>query len=250
MNQNNKLIDELKLALKEKNITYKEIGLHLDLSEGSIKRIFSNYDFSLSRLEKICTFVDLELFDLLDRAKEKQLSTDILSIKDELELVSNTCLLLTAHLLLNNWTVHQILSNYEIDRLEMIQLLSRLDSMRIIDYLPGERVRLKTSRNFKWIDNGPIEQFFKNNIESEFFNCDFTSSGEIRLFVSGMLTKSSNNEMQRKIKKLAMTFDDLHKENEQEELSERFGTSLVIAMRPWDIELFDNLRKPETKKTF
>jgi hypothetical protein len=250
MNQNNKLIDELKVVLKEKNITYKVIGLHLELSEGTIKRIFSNYDFTLYRLEEICSLVDLELFDLVERMKEKELSTEILPIEHETELVSDVQLLLTAHLLINKWTVHQILSNYEIDRLNMIQLLSKLDAMRIIDYLPGERVRLKISRNFKWINKGPIQQFFNQNIESEFFNCDFTSPGEIRLFISGMLTKSSNTEMQRRIKKLAVSFDDLHKENEQEILSDKFGTSLVLAMRPWDIDLFDQLRKQETKKVF
>ncbi len=250
MNQNNKLIDELKVALKEKNITYKAIALHLELSEGSIKRIFSNHDFTLHRLEEVCSLVDLELFDLLERIKEKELSTEILPIEHETELVSDIQLLLTAHLLINKWTVNQILSNYEIDRLNMIQLLSKLDAMRIIDYLPGERVRLKISRNFKWINKGPIQEFFNSNIESEFFNCNFTSPGEIRLFISGMLTKSSNTEMQRRIKKLAVSFDDLHKENEQEILSDKFGTSLVLAMRPWDIDIFDKLRKPETKKSF
>jgi hypothetical protein len=250
MKQNNKLIDELKIVLKEKDITYKAIALHLELSEGTIKRIFSNYDFTLRRVEEVCSLVDLELFDLLERMKEKELSTEILPIEHETELVSDIKLLLTAHLLINKWTVHQILSNYEIDRLNMTQLLSKLDTMGIIDYLPGERVRLKISRNFKWINKGPIHQFFNNNIELEFFNCDFTSPGEIKLFVSGMLTKASNTEMQRRIKKLAVSFDDLHKENEQEVLSDKFGTSLVLAMRPWDIELFDKLRKKGTKKMF
>jgi hypothetical protein len=250
MKQNNKLIDELKIVLKEKGITYKAIALHLELSEGTIKRIFSNYDFTLRRVEEVCSLVDLELFDLLERMKEKELSTEILPIEHETELVSDIKLLLTAHLLINKWTVHQILSNYEIDRLNMTQLLSKLDTMGIIDYLPGERVRLKISRNFKWINKGPIHQFFNNNIELEFFNCDFTSPGEIKLFVSGMLTKASNTEMQRRIKKLAISFDDLHKENEQEVLSDKFGTSLVLAMRPWDIELFDKLRKKGTKKMF
>jgi hypothetical protein len=250
MKQNNKLIDELKIVLKEKDITYKAIALHLELSEGTIKRIFSNYDFTLRRVEEVCSLVDLELFDLLEQMKEKELSTEILPIEHETELVSDIKLLLTAHLLINKWTVHQILSNYEIDRLNMTQLLAKLDTMGIIDYLPGERVRLKISRNFKWINKGPIHQFFNNNIELEFFNCDFTSPGEIKLFVSGMLTKASNTEMQRRIKKLAVSFDDLHKENEQEVLSDKFGTSLVLAMRPWDIELFDKLRKKGTKKMF
>jgi hypothetical protein len=250
MIQNKKLIDELKITLRQKNITYKDIALHLKLSEGSIKRIFANYDFTLQRLEDICSLVDLELFELVERSKEKELSTEILPIEHEAELVSNIQLLLTAHLLINKWTVHQILSNYEIERLVMIQLLSRLDAMNIIDYLPAERVRLKTSRNFTWIDKGPIQQFFNKHIESEFFDCDFASAGEIKLFVTGMLTKFSNTEMQGMMKKLAISFDDLHRENERDDLSDKFGTSLVLAMRPWDIDLFDRMRKPGTKNVY
>ncbi|WP_016957747.1 helix-turn-helix domain-containing protein [Catenovulum agarivorans] len=250
MLQNHKIIDALKLQLKQKGITYKMIAEQLQLSEGSIKRIFSNYDFTLERLESVCQLADLEIFDLVELAKEQTLSTDILSYQHEAELVSDVKLLLTAHLLINKWTVHQILNHYQIDKLTMVQLLCRLDRMDIIDYLPNEKVRLKVSRKFAWIKNGPIQTFFQQHIESDFFNCDFNSPGEIKLFVSGMLTKSSNSEMRQKIKNLAMSFDALHKQDEHELLENKFGTSLVIAMRPWDIELFHQLRKPDTDKPF
>lgn len=250
MKQNYQIIDSLKQHLKRKGITYKAIAEKLDLSEGTIKRIFSNYDFGLQRLEAICTLADIEIFDLVEMAKEQALSTERLSYEQETELVSNVKLLLTAHLLVNKWTVHQILNHYQIDKLTMVKLLSRLDKMNIIDYLPNEKVKLKTSRKFSWIKDGPIQTFFKSHIEKDFFDCDFDSPGEIKLFVSGMLSRSSNREMQQKIKNLAIAFDATHKENEHELLENKFGTSLIIAMRPWDIELFHQLRKPGTKKPF
>lgn len=250
MSQNNKLVDELKVVLREKGVTYNDVASNLELSEGSIKRIFSNYDFTLSRLEKICFMVEMELFDLVDRAKEKELSTEILSVENEKELVSNIPLLLVAHLLLNKWSVHQILNGYDIDRLSMTKLLSKLDRMCIIDYLPNERVRLKISRNFKWIEKGPIQEFFNKNIESEFFDCNFTSLGEIKIFSSGMLTKASNKEIQRKIKSLILAFDGLHKGDEKEDLSDKFGTSVMVAMRPWDIKAFNNLKRSGVEKVF
>ena len=77
MNQNNKLIDELKIVLKEKNMTYRAISIQLELSEGTIKRIFSSYDFTLNRLEKICSLVDIELFDLLDNIPAQHNSRNI-----------------------------------------------------------------------------------------------------------------------------------------------------------------------------
>jgi len=250
MNQNIQIIEALKGVLKDNNITYKDIGTHLSLSEGSIKRLFSTSDLSLTRLGAICSLAGIDISSLVEIMKEKELSTDILSYGYEKELVSNIKLLLTAHLLINKWTIHQILGHYEIERNEMTMILSKLDKMRIIEYLPNERVRLKLSHSFSWIQNGPIQQFFNNHISQEFFQCDFSSQGEIKLFNSGMLTKKSNEEMQRQINKLGMYFDDLHKSDSKDDLDNKFGTSMMIALRPWDLEMFNRLRKPKTVKVY
>ncbi len=244
------LLQQLKKELRTRGISYKDVGQRLSLSESSIKRIFTKHAMSLERLEIICEMVDLELTELIEIVKESERSTEQLPYEYEKELVSDSKMLLTAHLLINKWTVPQILANYEIQRLEMTRLLSRLDKMKIIDYLPNEKVRMKVSRDFQWLNNGPIQQFFKQQIEAEFFSCHFTSPGEIKLFSSGMLSRSSNAEMMTKIAKLSDSFNDLHAQDEKTELSEKFGTSLCIAMRPWDIKLFTELRKPHTLKQF
>lgn len=248
MNQDRQIIEALKGVLKDNGITYKEVGVHLSLSEGSIKRLFSNFDLSLTRLGAICSLANIDISELVEIMNEKELSTEILSVAHEKELVSSITLLLTAHLLMNKWTVHQILNNYEIDRNQMTMNLAKLDKMKIIECLPGDRVRLKLSRRFSWVPNGPIRQFFNKHIEKGFFQCEFTSPGELKLFNSGMLTKKSNEEMQRQINKLGVYFDELHKSDSKEDLGDKFGTSLMVAMRPWDLEMFNKLRKPDTAK--
>lgn len=250
MSQITAMLSQLKKVLKAKGVTYKHISEQLLLSESSIKRIFSKKNMSLDRLESICEMVDIEFADLLEMAKENELATESLPYSHEKELVDNPKMLLTAHLLLNKWSVPQILANYTIAVSEMTQLLSRLDKMKIIEYLPNERVRMKVSRHFHWLKQGPIEQFFKQNIETEFFNCQFNGPGEIKLFSSGMLSRSANAEMQKKIKTLNNHFNELHKQDEKISLDEKFGTSICVAMRPWDIQIFANLRKPQTLKTF
>lgn len=250
MTQISALLEQLKKVLKANGLTYKDVGQCLSLSESSIKRTFTKDSMSLDRLEMICEMVNIELSDLLDMTKGNQLSTQVLPYEFEKELVLDTKLLLTAHLLINKWTVHQIINHYDIKKIEMTRLLSRLDKMKIIDYLPHEKVRMKLTRDFNWIDNGPIHQFFNKHIEQEFFQCTFTSPGEIKLFTSGMLSRESNAEMQRKIHKLNDQFNELHKQDEKVELDDKFGSSLCVAMRPWDIKLFSNLRKSGTYKTF
>jgi DNA-binding Xre family transcriptional regulator len=243
MSQMSQLLEQLKKVIKTQELTYKDIGQKLGLSESTIKRTFTKGSMSLERLEIICEMVDVELSDLIDMAKENHLSIDSLSHEQEEELASNVPLLLVAHLLINKWTVHQILANYDINRLSMTTHLSRLDKMKLIDYLPNEKVRLKMHRNFHWLEGGPIQQFYGRHVENEFFQCKFTGPGEIKLFRSGMLSVKSNNDMQEKIAKLSEHFNELHKNDEKTDLSEKFGTSICIAMRPWDISLFTQLRK-------
>jgi hypothetical protein len=39
-------------------------------------------------------------------------------------------------------------------------------------------------------------------------------------------------------------------ESESLPLDERYGTSLMMAMRPWEIKVFEDLRRVEDKRVF
>ena len=51
MAQTTALIDALKQVLKEQSITYRQVAEHLDMSLASVKRLFSEKQFSLKRLD-------------------------------------------------------------------------------------------------------------------------------------------------------------------------------------------------------
>ena len=250
MAQKHALVSALKQALKEHGITYDDVAKALNLSLGSVKRLFSKQDFSIDRLDQICGMMDLELSDLVSIMQNQRDQIEELSQEQENELVSDTKLLLTAHLLMSNWSAKDILAAYEIDTLEMVRYLARLDKMNIIELFPGNRVKLKISREFKWINNGPIETFFKTHVQSDFLHSDFNGTGEIRIFLSGMISRNSNSELIRRIKRLANAFEEIHREDTTTDLSNKFGTSMVLAMRPWDIKLFEQFRRTGTYKSF
>jgi len=250
MAQKHALVNALKQVLKEHGITYDDVAKALGLSLGSVKRLFSKHDFSLDRLDQICAMMDLELSDLVIIMQNQRHQIEALSQDQEEELVSDTKLLLTAHLLMNNWSAKDILFAYEIDSFQMVRYLARLDKMKVIELFPGNRVKLKVSREFKWIKNGPIETFFKKHVQSDFLQSDFNGSGELRIFLSGMISRNSNAELIRRIKRLANAFEEIHREDINTELSNKFGTSMVLALRPWDIKLFEQYRRAGTYKSF
>lgn len=250
MSQTIALINTLKRCLKSQGKTYADVAQALGLSEASVKRLFAERSFSLERLDSICTFLGMEISDLVKSMEAQAEQTSELSIEQEKELAADIKLLLLASLLLNSWSFNDIKNTFQIGELEGIQLLARLDRMKLIDLLPGNRVKLKISRSFSWRKRGPIQQFFEQQIQMQFFRSSFNQSGEIRLFINGMLSRRSNTEMQRRINRLKNEFLAMSAEDEALPFNERYGTAVVMAMRPWEPRQFTDLRRQPNRKAF
>jgi hypothetical protein len=173
-----------------------------------------------------------------------------LSQQQEQELVSDVKLLLVALLLMNRLEFAEIIAIYDISETEGIRLLARLDRMKLIELQPGNRVKLMVSPHFEWIPRGPMQKFFESRVQLEFLNSSFTSPGEFRVFASGMISRSANAEIIRKMQHLAKEMYDMNIESEALPLEQRFGTSLMMAIRPWEIQVFKDLRRDEDRRVF
>jgi transcriptional regulator with XRE-family HTH domain len=250
MSQTKLIIDTLKLELRKQGMTYKQVADVLGLTESSVKRIFAEYSFSLARLGQVCELMHLDIADLIHQMEKNITLTTQLSLEQETELIADTRLLLMAHFLMSKFEFSDIIRIYEISETEGIRLLAKLDRMKIIELQPGNRVKLMISNNFKWIPNGPIQRFHEQGVQSEFFNSSFNGDGELQLFVSGMFSRSANAELIKKLEHLANDAHDLKTESESLPLDQRFGCSLVMAIRPWELKLFDQLRRVPTEKKF
>lgn len=248
MPQTKSIIAALKRELRKQGKTYRDIANVLNLSEASVKRLFSEHAFTLDRLDRICEILGIEINDLVRLMEQAMELTTHLTLQQEEELVSDIKLLLMAHCLINKWTFPEVIENYKIAELEGIQLLARLDRMKIIQLLPGNSVKLLISKDFEWIEHGPIQRFYEDKVQSEFFDSSFLGAGEYRMFQSGMLTRTSNLEMIRRLKRVVREFNDINSEDEMFPMSERSGTSVLIAIRPWGVKVFESLRKNKTKK--
>lgn len=250
MSQTQALITTLKRELKAHGLTYGQVATHLGLSENSIKRLFAERKFSLQRLEQVCELLQLELSDLVQKMTENSQRIEMLSEQQEKEIANDLKLLLVATCALNRWEFAEILEAYTLSETEGIQLLAKLDRLKIIELLPLNRVKLIVAKNFRWRPNGPIQQYFQKNVQTDFFHSPFTAAGEKLVFSSGMLSRGSNASMMKKLERLVAEFNELHDEDVGLPLEERFGTSMVIAVRAWEFGLFRQLRRNPGAKPF
>jgi DNA-binding Xre family transcriptional regulator len=237
------VLGALKQALKGKGMTYRQVAQELGLSEASVKRLFSQNDFTLERLEKVCGLLELSLGDLLRLAETGQTVITELTDAQERELMADRKLLLMAILVINGWTYDQILGDYTLNAQEVVGYLVRLDRLKLIDLLPRNRIRLRISRNFTWRKGGPIEQFFEQQVAGEFLRHRFDGANASRRFVFGVLSKRSMTLLRRRLEQLVREFHELHREDLQLPPATRRGTSMLLAVRRWAPSVFADLER-------
>lgn len=244
MAQTRELIKTLKTALKAHGKTYADVAVELNLTEASVKRLFSKQSFSLDRLDKVCHMLDMEITDLVQLMNEQQQRLQQLTVEQEQDITADVTLTLVAVCVLNKWTMENILAYFRISETECIRHLARLDRLKVIELLPNNRIKLLVAPSFSWRKNGPIQSFFQKKISQEFFDTHFSRDDECLIVLNGMFSSQSNAEFQRKLQRLAREFDILNNDDAALDLEKRNGVTLVMAMRGWQYGLF----KPFIKK--
>src|SRR3954468_1240917 len=134
----------------------------------------------------------MSLAEVTEEATRSSPRLSTLTQAQERELVSEPRLLLVAACVLNGWTPAQVMETYAFSKAEALKALLRLDRMGLIALLPGDRVRLAVARDFEWLRNGPIEQFFRGQEKQDFLASDFTAEGEALAFYFAMLTPAAH----------------------------------------------------------
>lgn len=243
MPQTQQLIETLKHALKAQKLTYADVANVLDLSEASVKRLFSERNLSLLRLEQICQLLQMEISDLVQQMNQRAQRIDQLTLEQEKEIAGDRLLLLVTVCALNRWTFPEILAHFTIKETDAIRCLARLDRLKIIDLLPGNRIKLLISPNFHWIENGPIHQLFRTRLQDDFFDSRFDRQAEKLVIVNGMLSRKSNAILQKKMERLAREFAELNDDDAGLPLEERHGVTMMVAMSDWRFGLFKGLQK-------
>ncbi len=244
MAQTAQLINTLKRMLKSHGINYADVAVQLSLSQASVKRLFSEQSFSLERLDKVCQMMEVEISDLVaEMNAHSRVMVSELSLEQEQEIADDVALLLVTVCILNRWTMPQLMEHFRLSEHQCIQRLAVLDRLKLIELLPGNKIKLRIAPNFKWLDNGPIQQFFQQKIAADFFDSHFTKQQEKLIVINGMLSREGMAIFHRKLTQLAREFDELNNNDAALPLGQRTGTTVVLATRSWQYGLFESLRQ-------
>lgn len=239
-----KIILALKRQLKNQGITYIRVGGHLGISASSVKRLFADRSFTLQRIEQLCDLLGFDMLQLLQIADEHQSQLSQLQWAQESAIVENPRLLLVGVCLLNRCRFEEILDKYDYQETELVQLFAVYDRFGVIELLPGNRYRLKISANFTWQEQGPIQQFFVRSILGAYLTEKTQATDNTNRFLWNMLSKSSVEELKKKIHHLIEEYILLAEKDKKLAMADKLTSSMMIVFKEdWEPDIFRAMQR-------
>ena len=107
-----------------------------------------------------------------------------------------------------------------------------------IDY-----ARALTARNFRWRRNGPMELYFREKLLGDYFADAFDGEQDGLFLLSGSLSVDGVRQMRQRLEEVVKEFDALLVRDATLSAKERIGVSLVLAQKPWLLQLFQGYRR-------
>jgi transcriptional regulator with XRE-family HTH domain len=239
------LVDTLKREMKARGITYADLAKRIQMSEASVKRMFSQKNFTLQRLDDILKATEIDFRDIAIGANDESRLISELTYAQEKEIIGDTKLFVVAVSVMNLLTVAQIVKTYQVTEAEVVKCLTRLDRIGFLELMPNNRVKLLISRTFRWIPDGPIQTHFRELAFSDYLDSKFSGEDELMRVVNVMLSKGSIAALLSRLKQVASEFSQQHQEDARLPFEEKHPVSFLVAARPWMPKTFKALVRPE-----
>jgi DNA-binding Xre family transcriptional regulator len=247
LNRTADLLETLKRYLKARGMTYRNLADEMQLSEATVKRMFSKKTFTLARLEKVCRLLDIDFHDLALMDRQRRGSAPAtLTPEQEAALLADEKLAFLLYFLANGWSVTQILEEYDYTETGMVQRLARLERLALLEVHPHNRVRLKISPNLFTQADGPLRRAYRQPFLDDFLDSSFAAANQHLVFSPGQFSEASLKIIRKKIDNLVKAYHRLAEMDAALPIRGRHSSGLFIAFRPWVFSRIADLHRRRT----
>lgn len=154
----------IKSLLKSKKKNYEELAVYLEVSVPTVKRILTKEELSLSRLLKICDYLEVSLSDLEKLAKHNHQNTEIYFTDKQDEFLAKNSHFLTFLLeLYSRLSPQQIQKKYKLSSKSLELYLIKLDRLGLVRY-SNNKCDLIHSQFPSWPKKGQLHKLQLNSI--------------------------------------------------------------------------------------
>ena len=237
------LVEQIKVELKLAGLTYAQLAPRIGMAESSIKRMFAKGDMPLTRVDEICRVLKLDFADLARKVAEAQPLRSELTLEQERAVVADRKLLLLAICCLSQWTCEQVVGTYRVSEAEAIKYLAQLDRLGIIELRPMNRYRLRVAKTFRWRPHGPVMQYFREEVVTDYYAGGFDGEGEMLTLVHGQIGRSLATMFNERLQRVAQDFAQQHLADQKLPPDQKRPYTLLIGMRSWLFAAFRDLKR-------
>lgn len=193
---NKQALQIVKNKAKSQGLTQNDLAKKLGVSLPTIKRWYAGGTITLESLKLLVNQVGLSLTEVFSSIEESALETFHYTDEQEYFFSTNPDYLAYFDNLLRGNTPSQIQKKFHLPEKKTVQYLSKLDKLKLIEWLPKNKVRLLVKGEPVWKVGGPLAVKLRNDIFKSFIESERKS--ETQFFLHDYL-EEDRKEISRKI---------------------------------------------------
>lgn len=138
---NHSLVHAVKIALRTRKITYRDLAQKLDLTESAIKKMFAVGDMTLSRLSAICDLLDISLSGLVSISENlPQKKVDLTFEQADFFAKNPSYFFFYLRVAHERDSVEKIAEDSNLNEKSVWKYLKKLDDLGLIKLQPGNSI--------------------------------------------------------------------------------------------------------------
>ena len=236
------LVEALKKALKTRGMTYAELAKALRVSTPTVKRQFSQRSFTLDRLEAILRVLEMDFLELARLSQNGVAGPAELTLEQETALARDARLFSVFWLICNEWRFDDITDEFKLGAPQITQYYARLEKLRLIDWRPGNRARLRVPKHYVWRLGGPLRKTYGLRVITEFMRSKFDAPHDGFHFEAQDLSSESVAVVKKRMARFAAELNELVEIDATVPAKKRVTLGVLLACRPWSISIVHALR--------
>jgi len=240
------IVETLKKLLKARGMTYADLARSLRVSTPTVKRLFSQRSFTLKRLEDILRLIEVDFRELARMSHGREAGTVELSLEQETALAKDPRLFSVFWLVCNEWRFDEIVAEFRLGAAQITGFYARLDRLRLIDWRPGNRARVRVPKHYVWRRGGPLRKAYGLRVVTEFMRSRFDGGNDAFHFEAQELSAESAIIAKRRLERVAAEIRELVEMDAAAPGRKRVTLGVLLACRPWDISIIHALRAAES----
>jgi transcriptional regulator with XRE-family HTH domain len=193
---NKQALQIIKNKAKSQGLTQNDLAEKLGVSLPTIKRWYAGGTITLESLKLLVNQVGLSLTEVFSSIEESTLETFHYTEDQEYFFSTNPAYLAYFDNLLIGNTPSQIQKKFHMSEKKTVQYLSKLDKLKLIEWLPKNKVRFLVKGEPVWKSGGPLAVKLRNDIFKSFLENEKKS--EAHFFLHDYLDED-RKELFRKI---------------------------------------------------